>query len=228
MSGNFFSLQYYRDFLETALKENYVFLTLRQFYDRGCPPERHFVIRHDLDRTPLSLTGVVGVEDELGIQSTIFVRVTANEYNPFSYIALPTLKSVSARGFEIGLHTNFLEFATINQLDPLLVLRSELQCLRSFFPEVDSLSCHRDINYQYNSLPWLVERWPELRRKLCVHYHAYEEAIMGNTVYVNESLSPHLGWGKHTPEAVIQTGRSICLLTHPYWWFSIHPFELMP
>lgn len=228
MRENFFSLQYYRQFLEQALEANYAFVTLRQFYDRGCPPERHFIVRHDLDRTPLSLRGVVEVEAALGIQSTIFVRVTANEYNPFSYLVLPILKFAVSGGFEVGLHTNFLEYSTINQLDPLLVIRSELQCLRSFFPQVDSLSCHRDINYQYNSLPWLSERWPELRCELCLHYHAYEETIMKNTTYVNESLSPHLGWGKHTPETMIRTGMSIYLLTHPHWWFSTHPFELMP
>jgi hypothetical protein len=151
--------------------------------------------------------------------------VTANEYNPFSYHVFPTLYWAKNLGFEIGLHSNFLEFATITGVDPYAALKAEISLLRSFFPAADSISCHRDINYQFNSLPWLEAHWQTVKSELRLAYQAYEPRVLDNVLYVNEGLNPHLCWRKQTPEDAIKTGKSICLLTHSHWWYEKHPYE---
>jgi hypothetical protein len=177
-----------------------------------------------LDARPQTLFPMLEVEKALGARSSIYVRVTANEYNAFSYNFLPKLQAVEKAGFEIGLHSNFVEFAMIAGLDPGEVLQSEVLALSQFF-DVTGMSCHRDINYAYNSLPWLIENWPALQQSTGLAYQAYDDRFMKGAAYINEGLNPHLCWRSAAPEDVFPTGQSVYLLTHNHWWYSVHPFE---
>ncbi|MBM3549480.1 MAG: hypothetical protein FJX54_21285 [Alphaproteobacteria bacterium] len=225
MSNNPFSHAYYRQVIARAKSAGYTFHTLKQFLEIGAPAERAFVLRHDLDTKPGTLWPLLECEREMAVRSTIFVRVMANDYNALGYTVLPRLREAEAGGFEIGLHTSFVEYATIVGLENMRVLAAETAALKAFFT-VHGVACHRDINYAYNSLPWLEQNWSEVRRDLGLSYQAYAPEFLERAVYVNEGFSPHLGWRNLKPEDVIDTGRSICLLTHSHWWYRDHPFEV--
>jgi hypothetical protein len=222
---NAFNMTTYRDIICRALVRSYKFVTLDEFVRLGCPDQIHFVLRHDVDKTPLALPPIIDVEAELGVKSTTYVRVAGAEYNPFSYPAMKAFQGAAKRGTEIGLHTSFFEYSQINGFDPLSVLKGELNVLRAFF-DIRGISPHRDINYTYNSLPFLETSW-QLVAALGVFYHAYEKRIMDATTYVNEGFNPHLCWRSTNPFEAIDkgNGRSIYMLTHPHWWFKDHPFE---
>jgi len=222
-SHNDFSMETYEWIINDALCEGYRFVTLSEFIKLGCPDKYFFVIRHDLDHKPSSLEHVINSELKMGVRSTTFIRVAGAEYNPLSYPCFKLLKHASEHGMELGLHTNFVEFAAINKLNPRDVLESELNMLRAFFP-IRGLAPHRDINYLHNSLPWLEEHWKEISEELKLDYHAYEDRILSKVVYANEGFNPHLCWRTH-PSQGLATGRSIYMLTHPHWWFKNHPFE---
>lgn len=220
---NKFSTRYYRDFLTYALEEGYVFYTLGDFIKTEMPQKKCFVIRHDLDKDPVTIEKKIKVEMDLGIRSTNFIRVAGPDYNFLSYPVFNVLKNMQERDFEIGLHTGFLEFAKINSLDPIDVLKKEFQILNSFF-KVRGIATHRDINYTYNSLPYLVDNWNKIKL-FGPEYQAYDDRIFKSCIYINEGLSPHLGWRSKSPEEIIKTGQSVYLLTHNHWWFDVHPFE---
>ena len=224
---NAFSMDTYASIIKHALEHSYKFVTLREFVKLGCPDKHHFVIRHDVDRCPLALEHIVDVEASFGIASTTYVRVAGAEYNPFSYPAFKVFKAASEKGTEIGLHTSFYEFSKINNVDPLQILEGEIAMLRSFF-DVASVSTHRDINYTYNSLPYLTENWDNIASTLKLEYHAYEAKIMSAMTYVNEGFNPHLSWRSITPFDAVEkgNGKSVYLLTHPHWWYKTHPFEV--
>lgn len=207
-----------------AADAGYKFYTVGEFFAAGFPKEKAFVIRHDLDVKPASLPPLLKAEIELSIRSTIYVRVMANDFNAFNYLTLPMLLQAQADGFEIGLHTNFLESATIMNLDPFEVLKFETNALRAFF-ENKSLACHRDVNYTRNSLPWVDANWEKIQSELGYEFQAYDDRILKPVHYVNEGLNPHLCWRNLTPEQAILSGKSICLLTHPHFWWETHPFE---
>lgn len=219
-----FSYESMGNIIKTARSRGYRFYTLVEFIEAGCPSEGAFILKHDLDAKPSSLWPLLRLEQRLGIRSTIFVRVTANDYNALSYLVLPHLREAEDDGFEIGLHTNFLEFAEINALDPMEVLSMEHDALYSFL-DVVGVSTHRDFNYMHNALPWLEDNWDKIKTELGLTYHAYESQLMDNTIYVNEGYSPHLCWRNKTPIEAIATGKSVYMLTHPHWWWSEHPFE---
>lgn len=221
---NKFNLDYYREILEKAQEEGFTICTLREFVDKGCPPADHLILRHDLDREPETLENMMRVEWDLGVQSTIFIRVSG-PYNPFDYKTYPILKKAYEFGNEIGLHTNYFEFAKIHDDHPFEILRMELKALRAMCP-IESLSCHRDLNYIHNSLPHLEENWDYCKEELGLVYHAYEKRIMDYTIYVNEGFKPHLTWRGLTPEQAISMKSSIYLLTHSHWWYWTHPFEV--
>ena len=223
---NNFTLDYYTHILRDAHTLNYSFMTLQQYWDNGCPKDKVFVIRHDLDTKPLSLCNVLEIEHEFGIASTIFVRVSGNTYNPFDYITYPIIKNAQFHGYEIGLHTNFVEFAQCNDVDPFDVLEAELNSIRSFYGDVKSIACHRDVNYTYNSLPFVEQHWQHISTQHKLSYQAYDARIMNSLLFVNETAEQKLGWRSLSPEDAVVTGKSICLSTHPHWWFKKHPFEL--
>jgi hypothetical protein len=223
-ANNTFSFSYFKSIIKMAREAGYAFYTVGEFLKAGCPKEKAFIIRHDLDQKPASLSAQLRAEMEMDVRSTIYVRVMANDYNPFNYLNLPVLLQAERDGFEMGLHTNFLEFATINELDPFDVLKFESRAFSSFF-ENKSFACHRDFNYMYNSLPWVVENWDKIKAELGYEYQAYDPRIMDSVIYVNEGYHPHLCWRFSTPEQAIATGKSVCLLTHPHFWWEKHPFE---
>lgn len=226
MSENQFSIAYYSKILELAKDQGYKAVTLNEFVRLGCPKIGHLIIRHDLDKSPITLKPVLDAERKVDIKSTTFVRVAGSEYNFLSYPCFKILKDAEADGFEIGLHSNFVEFSTIMNLDPILVLQNEVSILKSFF-NVSGIATHRDINYMYNSLPVLESQfnWHILKDQLKLNYQAYSQDIMNSTQYVNEGLNPHLCWRSKAPEHYFSEKKSIYLLTHSHWWYVEHAFE---
>lgn len=226
---NSFTHAYYASIIQGAQRVGYKFQTLRQFWDDGCPNTGRFILRHDLDANAMTLKGILDVEVGLNVPSTIFIRVTGNTYNPFDYRTFPMLMQAQNLGFELGLHSNFVEFAQCHGLDNdssiLRVLTAETKALAGFY-NIESIACHRDVNYAYNSLPWLQANWDKVKAKLGFVYEAYDSKIMDNVIYVNETAEQKLGWRKWTPEDATVTGRSIILSTHPHWWFRNNPFEV--
>ena len=227
---NTFTHAYYGSILAKALDAGYKFTTMRKHWDDGCPSEGRFILRHDVDTNPLTLKGILDVEAAHRVPSTVYVRVTGNTYNPFDYRTFPLFNRVVESGGEIGLHSNFVEFTLLNGMKQdnqiVSMLMAEFRALGEFYP-VSGLACHRDLNYTYNSLPWLEENWQLVKScDLRLEYQAYDPKIMGSFNYVNETAEQRLGWRSLTPEAAIVLGRSICMSTHPHWWFKDHPFEV--
>lgn len=222
-NNNLFSMSYYRAFLEIAKTSGYSFSTIQEFLNKGCPSDGHIVLRHDLDTKPQTLQKMLDVEEDLGIRSTTFVRILGNEYNFLSYPVFNMVKNASSRGHEIGLHTSCVEWAKINNEDPFEVLEIELQTLGKFV-NFTGIAPHRDINYSYNSLPFIEDNWSKIK-PLGVEYQGYQKDLIDNSVYINEGFNPHLCWRKHSPEDIIPSGKTMYILTHNHWWYDKHPFE---
>lgn len=222
--ANRFSFKYLEEIIDNALGNGYKFMTLRDYYLKSAPKDQCFILRLDLDFKPRGLQPFLELAQKKKIPLTIFVRV-AGPYNVFGYECFPLLKAAHECSHEIGLHTTPVEWATINNMDIEKTFAAELNTLRQWFP-IFGIAPHRDINYAYNSLPWLRKHWESLRSRFSLEYHAYEDCLEKNPIYVNEGLSPHLGWRSHEPNSVISTGRSIHMLLHPHWWYEKHPFEI--
>ena len=223
-SSDFFSVKAYKAIIQNALENDYTFMTVKEFLEKGSPEKKVFILRHDFDKQPETCDIFIKAEREFNVRSTTYVRVANNDYNPFSYIVYPKLKKAEEEGFEIGLHSNFVEYSKFTGIPIEDVLTSEWNALSAFF-NLEGMSCHRDINYAYNSLPW-VEENELLLKQIGIKYQAYDKKILDSVLYVNEGLNPHLCWRSISPQEAIKTGKSICFLTHNHWWYYEHPFEI--
>lgn len=218
-----FTYEHYALIIKQALDAGYRVLTVNEFVSDKYEGEKVLVLRHDLDKNPHSMYPMAQVEMRLGVKSSIFVRVMGAEYNPLSYQVVTVLKRLERDGFEIGLHSNFLEFATFTDSNPISILRTEYEILASLY-KVKGISCHRDINFTINSLPFLQSNWTIIQKETALEYDAYDDKIFGSLEYVNEGLSPHLNWRNRPPTNVISEGKSLYLLTHNHWWYESIPF----
>lgn len=218
-----FSYNYYRQMLQRAKALNYEIYNLRDFVSKGSYSTRVLLLRHDVDKNPHSLAPMLAIEQELEVTSSVYLRVAGAEYNPWGYAISQELRNLESKGFEIGLHSNYLEFSSYLGLNPFQVLKMEINSLREFY-DISSLSCHRDVNYVYNSLPHLNSNWEQIKKELDLDFHAYDESLFGNLAYINEGLDPHLCWRNSTPDEMLDQLRSFYLLTHNHWWYESIPF----
>lgn len=218
-----FTYKAYSEILKSALDSGYEVLSIRNFLQKSSCPSKVLLLRHDIDKNPHSMYPLAEVELKLGVKSSIFVRVMGADYNPVSYSVTNDLMDLEKNDFEIGLHSNFLEFASNTNLDPISVLTTETQLLSSIY-KIKGISCHRDINYVVNSLPYLQNNWQLIKNATGLEYDAYDNSIFGQLSYVNEGLNPHLTWRNNSPIDLIKEGKSLYLLTHNHWWYDKIPF----
>jgi hypothetical protein len=223
--SNPFNLDYYGSILVMAKQMGYKIMTVEDFWSASCPKTGALVLRHDVDVKPHTLEKMLDVERYHNCRSTLYVRICGAPYNFLNYPIYRVLSNAEHDGFRIGLHTNYVEFANINNLDPMNVLTTETNILKSVFPSVSSLAPHRDHDYVYNSLPHLEEHWTKIAPKLGYAFHAYDNCIKNATEYVNEGYELHLTWRNKAPDEAMKDGKSIYMLTHSHWWHKIHPFE---
>jgi hypothetical protein len=218
-----FSYKTYSEILNAALDSGYEILCIRDLLKKSDIPSKVLLLRHDIDKNPHSMYPLAETELKLGVKSSIFVRVMGAEYNPFSYSVTTDLLELEKNEFEIGLHSNFLEFATNTNQNPISVLVAETKVLSSMY-KIKGISCHRDINYVINSLPYLQRNWDLIKTATGLEYDAYDKSFFDNMIYVNEGLNPHLSWRNDSPFEIIKQGKSLYLLTHNHWWYEKIPF----
>jgi hypothetical protein len=220
--ANAFTYAYLESIVDGAKRAGYQFVRLSDML-RADRPEKSFVLRLDLDHKPKSLRHFVDVARRRRIPMIVYVR-SVGPYNPLWYDCISILREAVDAGCDIGLHTAAVEWARLTGTTPEKAFAAELGLLRSCFV-VDSIAPHRDTNYMYNTLPWIERCWPELSAQHGLSFQAYDKRLLENSIYVNEGLSPHLGWRATTPEAAIQSDKSIYMLLHSHWWFDKNPFE---
>lgn len=219
-------MDYYKSILQTAKSSGYKFLTMSDYLNgiHEYQYEKVILLRHDVDSKPHRAKIFFDAEQEIGALSTNFLLTHDINYNALAINNLKLFKDAESKGFEIGLHTNFVETSMLLGESPDRILETELKVLRSYF-DIRGVACHRNIDYMYNSLPYLEENWSILRDRHSLRYQGYEPIFVTDIAFVNEGFNPHLGWRGPKPEDIISSGKSFCLSTHPHWWHRDHAFE---
>ena len=223
--NNIFSINYLRKIFLKAIEHKYSFLSMTEYHSMEYESnKKYFILRLDLDLKPERLIPIIKLTKDLNIPLTIFVRVSG----PYNFLWYPNYQAISfaeQNNAEIGLHTNPVEWdGIIKQTSIKNIFESELFLLRSKF-NISGVAPHRDIDYCFNSLPWLEDNWAALKKEYSLKYHAYEEKFFENFIYINEGFNPHLTWRNSDPFDIIEENKNIYMLLHPHWWHEDHPFE---
>lgn len=232
MSSCGFRFDHYRDCLQVALDGGYEFMTCAQYRAADSPPDRICVLRHDVDESPERAMRFAAIEEELGVRSTYFFRIHANEYNPFSFEVLSLIRDIDAAGHEVGLHAEPLDAARATPLDPEESMRICVQALELALGHgYSGVASHRDWT-QDNNLDYFRAHGAE---EFGLDYEAYDDANLGlfrRAAYLTDSAMWH--WRLFVDGELTGDQRCLCeqfrngghplayVLTHPHAWYDRH------
>jgi hypothetical protein len=96
-----FTIKKYKELLTELCRSGYSFQTFNEFITK--PLEKVVVLRHDVDRSPLSSMKFAVIQNRLGIRGSYYFRVVAKSFDA------DIIQKISALGHEIGYHYETLD-----------------------------------------------------------------------------------------------------------------------
>lgn len=217
------SLDHYRDLLKAGQDGGYQFLRCGDWRRDPAPPAPTAVLRHDVESHPARAARMGELEAQLGIRSTFFVRVHANEYNPLGFETLAVVRDLHAMGHEIGLHAEPTDVWRATGLDRDTSIRIGMAVLAAAIgAPIEGMASHRDVTPD-NNLEWLSSRPAS---SFGLRYEAYgdELGLFRTSTYVTDG---HFWYWRRFENGVITDDQS-CLCRHflarrPRLYALVHP-----
>ena len=133
-----FSLDIYRELLETLQHAGYSFITYAEYCKgegRKAKGDKYIILRHDVDAKPLNSVRTAQIEHELGIHATYYFRVGKTSNIP------DVIRKIVELGHEIGYH---YEDMSLNHGDMEAAWRhfkTWLRYFRTYYP-VETICMH--------------------------------------------------------------------------------------
>jgi len=137
-----FTLQKYRQLLNSLIKAGYEFQTFRAFIES--PKERVVVLRHDVDLRNWAALRLAKLEYSFGISSTYYFRTTRQSYSP------KIIRQIVKMEHEIGYHYEDLVINDGNYDKAIESFQGNLSLFREFYPVV-SICMHGSSGSPYDN-----------------------------------------------------------------------------
>ena len=150
--------------------------------------KRIHVNRVDIDVSPKKARRIATIFNKLGIRATFFVRLHANEYNPFSFENYRCLRFIRDSGHEIGYHSEVIDQSSIWSEDAANCLRRDLSVLNAMLDiQVKGVASHGGLT-GLNNLDFWNDRKPS---DFDLLYEAYDKenafGLFDSSFYVSDS-----------------------------------------
>ena len=208
-----FSLEHYREILETALNEGYQFSTMANAITHYNTFDKIICLRHDADyfNDVSNSLNFSAIEDEMGIAATYFFRVHG-AYNLFTLENYKILKKLWRH--EIGLHYEY-DFAKLVGDNPLDLLQREISMLKSITTRpIEGVAYHCPTRCGY---PLSTE----VMNRIGVLYEAYDDFFTQDMKYISDSS----GWREGCLCKWVGKKDKIVALMHQIHWYNDSPVE---
>jgi len=209
-----FSLDHYKEILE-ALRNRFQVVRFRDFERYNHSENSPFaILRHDIDFSIENALDVARIEHEVEVQSTYFVRLDARHYNPFYLPSMKGLQQIIDWGHDIGLH-----YSTASNIftgeSCVAIINRQLRVLRELLSyDVKIGAAHETTRLKIDTKAILKET--ELRME------AYEPRFVKEMKYISDSSGR---WREGCACQWLDRGLDLCILTHPFWWYTQTPLE---
>ncbi|PFL57214.1 hypothetical protein COJ27_29885 [Bacillus cereus] len=228
-----YTFKHYKEILEIGKEQGYSFFTCKDYILRDIQHSNVLscVLRHDVDLSPERAMNFAEIEHNLGIKSTYFFRVYANEYNLFSYEVLSLLRDLKKMGHEIGYHAEPIDVEKATGIPRMEAFDIGLKAMELALDEtIDGIASHNDDtpdnnleffrNHSANSLGKLYEAYDNEKFNLFEKstyvtdsYQWYWRTfINGNLTQRQDCVCKHF----------LEGTRSLYVLTHPHNWYIKH------
>ena len=129
-----FSLDIYRELLETLQAQGYQLITFAD-YCRGERPKKFVILRHDVDARPLNSVRVAQVEHSMGVKASYYFRVTKNSNVP------DVIRTIVQLGHEIGYHYEDMSICKGDAEAAWSHFKTWLRYFRTYYP-VETICMH--------------------------------------------------------------------------------------
>ena len=226
---------------EAALENGYEIISCEEFALRKKNKQeldKLLVNRLDIDFSVKRLAPLLDVYKDLNIKASIFVRLHADDYNPFSFDNYRVLKKAISDGHEIGYHSEIIDQSHIWNEDAEACLLRDIDTLnRMFNIKITGIASHGGLT-GWNNLDF----WQNKTAKdFGLLYEAYDKEpefnLFYESHYISDSVHPYWkayengiimsGDNRTLDEHIIEDQPSVIyLLLHPGFMFNEHVYEL--
>lgn len=198
-----FTYHGYERLLKSLYNSRYIFVNYHTY-------EKYpqcVILRHDIDNSIGKALKLAELEAKMGFNSTYFVLMTSNFYNPASKRNLEGLRRIKELGHEIGLH--FDEMAYDDLEDVVGTIQKEAKMLSDMMgTPITTVSMHRpsqktlDANYE---IPGMI--------------NSYGKTFFNDFKYLSDSRRR---WREPVLD-IIKSGQydRLHILTHAIWYNDV-------
>jgi hypothetical protein len=174
----------------------------------GPPPERFFLLRHDVDYSPAAALRLARLEADWGVRATYFLLPNSSYYNLLAPAHASFPRQLVSLGHEVGLHYDIRALAAFPQPEWISLLEQQASLLQQLAgTPVHSIAMHQ---------PGLVGADPF--RGLTSYFNAYDDRFARDMPYFSDSCR---AWRDHTWTQL--TGP-----VPPRFQLSLHPINWSP
>ena len=168
------------------------------------------ILRHDIDVSPSKAVTMAEHEAEVDAQSTYFVMMSSDFYNPMAGENESAIRQIQRLGHEVGLHFDIRKYGGISEEELCSKIRYEAGMLSQILGEsVKSVSWHRPYK------DYLGKRIDGLEG----FRNAYDPKYVREYKYCSDSM---MNW-RDEPYDFIDTEKypKLQILTHPVWYDNV-------
>jgi len=131
-----FTHNIYKELLQTLQEKNYQFITVEEYFTDTYDENRPFIMmRHDVDRRPLSSLKMAQLENELGVKATYYFRTIPQTLKP------EIIKAIANLGHEIGYHYECLAETNGDYKKAIADFELNLSLLNELYP-IKNIAMH--------------------------------------------------------------------------------------
>lgn len=186
-----FTFQNLKDYFEEAVGNGYRIMTCEEYVAykwRASQEEKVLINRVDIDVSCRKAKKIAVIFREMKIRGTFFVRLHAEEYNPFSFENYRCLKFIRDMGNEIGYHSEVEDESAIWSEEAENCFIRDIQLLNQMLGiEIKGVASHRGMT-GLNNLDFWKRRKP---RDFGLLYEAYDQEIefglFHDSLYVSDA-----------------------------------------
>lgn len=216
----------YRALLQTARQAEYTFLRHMDYAraDFTQPASRYFFLRHDIDSDIDLAYKMLAIEQELGIVSTYYFRL--------STLSADLMHRVIAGGGEVGYHfEEVAAYAKEHRLHDARAVLDALPAIRRQFAQnfrrvqdiagapVRTVASHGDFANRQLGLFNHQLLDADLRAELGITLEAYDAALNAHITFRAADCTYPRRWVPASPMAALRAGSpAVLVLVHPRQW----------
>lgn len=225
-------------YFRQGLEKGYEVMTCRDYVNYKTSGDQHKILvnRVDIDISVKKAERLAILFNRLNIKATFFIRLHANEYNPFSFENYKILKFIRDSGHEMGYHSEVNDEAAIWNESAEECLKRDIDILQKMLNiQVYGIASHGGMT-GLNNLDFWKERNPVDYGLL---YEAYDTRpefnLYHDAFYVSDSCWTYWkcykqgklveGDRRTLGEHLLDNHRIVYSLIHPETYYDSHFYE---